>query len=144
MGELILTQEGKSKIANFISECQALRKELLDASKDTSYETTIPTEEDILSDINDAYIDGDEGYYGCWGVTDKYDLTLSLEYGEDFIDIRELNTKYLKVEMIVAVKEKFVGEIKKWEHHIDYAIDLDMYPEIRGINDVKVTEIEEE
>lgn len=144
MSELILTQEGKSKIANFISECQALRKELLDASKDTSCETTIPTEEDILSDINDAYIDGDEGYYGCWGVTDKYDLTLSLEYGEDFIDIRELNTKYLKVEMIVAVKEKFVGEIKKWEHHIDYAIDLDMYPEIRGINDVKVTEIEEE
>lgn len=144
MSELILTQEGKSKIANFISECQALRKELLDASKDTSYETTIPTEEDILSDINDEYIDGDEGYYGCWGVTDKYDLTLSLEYGEDFIDIRELNTKYLKVEMIVAVKEKFVGEIKKWEHHIDYAIDLDMYPEIRGINDVKVTEIEEE
>lgn len=144
MSELILTQEGKSKIANFISECQALRKELLDASKDTSYETTIPTEEDILSDINDEYIDGDEGYYGCWGVTDKYDLTLSLEYGEDFIDIREFNTKYLKVEMIVAVKEKFVDEIKKWKHHIDYAIDLDMYPEIRGISDVTVTEIEEE
>lgn len=144
MSEMILTQEGKSKIADFISECRALRKELLDANKDTSYDTVIPTEEDILSDINDAYVDGDEGYYSCWGVTDKYDLNLSLEYGVDFIDIRELNTKYLKVEMVVAVKEKFADEIKKWEHHIDYAIDLDYYPEIHSISNVKVTEIEEE
>ena len=68
MSEMILTQEGKSKIADFISECRALRKELLDANKDTSYDTAIPTEGDILSDINDAYVDGDEGYYSCWGV----------------------------------------------------------------------------
>ena len=35
-------------------------------------------------------------------------------------------------------------KLKKWEHHIDYAIDLDYYPEIHSISNVKVTEIEEE
>ena len=51
--------------------------------------------------------------------------------------------KYVKVEMIVAVnKEEDVDEIKRWEHHIDYAIDMDSYPEIHHIEGVTVTEIE--
>lgn len=89
MSEMILTQEGKSKIADFISECRALRKELLDANKDTSYDTVIPTEEDILSDIEDWFEDGDDGYFNNWGVTDNYDLGINLYYGEDFVKTQE-------------------------------------------------------
>lgn len=48
--------------------------------------------------------------------------------------------KTMKVEMLVHVYGN--GDcIKKWEHHIDYAIDMDSYPEINGISDVKVNDI---
>lgn len=47
--------------------------------------------------------------------------------------------KKLKVEMTVVLNEDAdVDEIKKWEHHIDYAIDMGEYPEIHHIEDVKV------
>ena len=50
--------------------------------------------------------------------------------------------KTMKVEMLVHVYSN--GDcIKKWEHHIDYAIDMDSYPEINGISDVKVNDITE-
>ena len=93
MSEMILTQKGKSKIADFISECRALRKELLDANKDTSYDTAIPTEEDILSDIEDWFEDGDSGYFNNWGVTDNYDLGINLYYGEDFVKTQGLSMR---------------------------------------------------
>ena len=50
--------------------------------------------------------------------------------------------KYLNVSMVVAVKEEAVEEIKKWEHHIDWAINMNEYPEIDHISNVIVTEIE--
>ena len=50
----ILTRTGTRKAGAFIGECMALRKELLDAHKDTADETTLPTIEDILSDIEQA------------------------------------------------------------------------------------------
>ena len=50
--------------------------------------------------------------------------------------------KYLKVEMIVALNDdENIDNIKKWEHHIDYAIDMESYPEIDHIEGVKVIEI---
>lgn len=51
--------------------------------------------------------------------------------------------KYLKVEMVVAVDDDSVDSVYEWEHHIDYAIDFDSYPEIHHIEDVKVTNIDE-
>ena len=53
--------------------------------------------------------------------------------------------KYLKVTMLVAVKEdKDVAAIKAWERHIDYAINLAEYPEIDHISNVRVTEADED
>lgn len=50
--------------------------------------------------------------------------------------------KQVKVEMMVIVNdESCVDAIKKWEHHIDYAIDMDSYPEIDHIEQVKVTDM---
>lgn len=84
-----LTDSGKQKVCDFIAECNALKKEVLDAGKDTALETTIPTEEDILSDIENWFEDGDDGYFNNWGVTDNYDLGINLYYGEDFIKTQE-------------------------------------------------------
>ena len=85
-----LTEEGKTNVASYIRELEAKRKEILDAGKDTADETPIPTEEDILSDI-DSFIDLNDPdgicYYNSWGVTDHYDADapLGLELGCDII-----------------------------------------------------------
>ena len=86
--EYVLTEEGKRKIAAFIKECETKRKEILDAGLDTAEETQIPTEADILSDLNcGVEVDDDGDYYNAWGVTDNYcsDRACELTINEDFI-----------------------------------------------------------
>ena len=78
-----LTNRGKREVSRFIRECEAFRKELLDAGKDTADDTYLPTEEGILGDIEE-WIDEDGAYYDAWGVTDNYSLPISLIEGEDF------------------------------------------------------------
>ena len=88
-----LTRKGREKVSTYIRELQAKRKEILDAGKDTADETQIPSEEDILSDIELTGTEKDEcgvSYYAnSWGVTDNYnsDMPISLELGIDFVDI---------------------------------------------------------
>ena len=82
-----LTKEGLRKVNTYIKELEAKRKEILDAGKDTAEDTTIPTADDILSEI-DYFIDEDGEYCNCWGVTDHYDADgpLCLRFVEDFED----------------------------------------------------------
>ena len=85
----ILTESGKFEAECFIRECEAKRKEILDADRDTADETTLPTVEDIVSDLNYGdYVDEDGEYYNAWGVTDNYesDSALHLSIGIDFVD----------------------------------------------------------
>jgi hypothetical protein len=49
--------------------------------------------------------------------------------------------KTIKVEMTLQIEDNAIKDIKKWEHHIEYAIDLNEYPEIKNISNVKVKEI---
>jgi hypothetical protein len=83
----ILTKNGENKIEQFIAECIAKRKEILDAKLDTADNTDIPTKEDIINDLEIIGIDSDGEYYNSWGVTDNYnsDLPLSLILGVDFV-----------------------------------------------------------
>lgn len=87
----ILTEAGRKKVEIFIRECEAKRKEILDAKIDTADDTELPTVEDIVADLNDIDldidIDGSAEYYNGWGVTDSYDsdYPLSLELGIDFV-----------------------------------------------------------
>lgn len=83
-----LTEQGIKKCKNFISECTAKRKEIIDAKLDTIQETNIPTIEDIESDINAFGVDEDGDYYNNWSVTDNYDFDypLGLKFGVDFIE----------------------------------------------------------
>lgn len=88
--EFKLTEHGKELCKTFITELKAKRKEILDAGIDTADETELPTENDILSDLNygvgtDEYGD----YYNGWSVTDHYnsDHMLWLEHGKHFVEI---------------------------------------------------------
>lgn len=77
-----LTEKGKETVAQFIAECEALRKELLDAEKDTADETTLPDEEAIMEDVEWSIEDGE--YINSWGVTDNYNSSpLCLRVGEE-------------------------------------------------------------
>lgn len=82
---VILTETGKKTVKWYIEELKAHRKEILDAGKDTADDTRLPTEEDIIADI-EMWEGEDENYCNGWGVTDTYDhAPLSLEYNKDFI-----------------------------------------------------------
>lgn len=53
----------------------------------------------------------------------------------------ENDMKTVKVSMTVVLHDDAdITEIKKWEHHIDWAIDMDEYPEIHHIEGVQVEE----
>ena len=79
-----LTTEGKERVARYLNECEAFRKEILDGGKDTADDTNIPTEAEILEDIE--YWDDEDGIYNdCWGVTDNYSLPIELIFGRDYI-----------------------------------------------------------
>lgn len=95
--DYVLTSYGKENVEIFIDECAAKRKEILDAGIDTADETNLPSEEDILSDLNHGVgIDEDGDYYNGWGVTDHYDSDkpISLHYGIDFVC--KLGTKIIR------------------------------------------------
>lgn len=78
--EFELTEEGKREVQSFITECKMKRNEVLDNAGDTIKHTTIPTQKEILNDLN-SQEDVDE----CWGVTDNYGMKIFLEYGIHFI-----------------------------------------------------------
>lgn len=83
--EFELTEEGKREVQSFITECKTKRNEVLDNAGDTIKPTTIPTQKEILNDLN-SQEDVDEcGYDACWGVTDNYGMKIFLEYGIHFI-----------------------------------------------------------
>ena len=95
--DYVLTSYGKEKVEIFIKDCATKRKEILDAGINTADETILPSEEDILSDLNrGAGIDEDGDYYNKWGVTDHYDsdAPISLRYGIDFVC--KLGTKIIR------------------------------------------------
>ncbi|WP_270368267.1 hypothetical protein [Eubacterium ramulus] len=95
--DYVLTSYGKENVEIFIDECAAKRKEILVAGIDTAEETNLPSEEDILSDLNCGVgVDEDGDYYNRWGITDHYDsdTPISLRYGIDFVC--KLGTKIIR------------------------------------------------
>ena len=80
-----LTETGRKNTQRYIKELEAKRKEILDGGTDTADDTTLPTEEDIIDDVNDLGVDEDGEYYNGWAVTDNYDADypLLLKVGRD-------------------------------------------------------------
>lgn len=88
----VLTARGREIVDDYIRNCAAKRKEILDAGKDTADETYLPTAEGILSDLNFGVgVDEEGDYFNGWGVTDHYnaDDVLGLRIGEDFVEAQE-------------------------------------------------------
>ncbi|MCR5279791.1 MAG: hypothetical protein K6E19_10175 [Lachnospiraceae bacterium] len=69
---------GKQRAKEYIRECEAKRKEVLDAGKDTANDTMLPTLEVIEEDINFLGLDDQGEYCNGWGVTDHYDADYPL------------------------------------------------------------------
>lgn len=51
--------------------------------------------------------------------------------------------KTIKFEITMDVDDDFVDEAKKWEHHVEYLLDLDSYSEIKSVYECKVSEVDE-
>ena len=81
-----LIKAGEEQVKYFIKECEAKRKEILDAKIDTACHTHIPTKALILADINCGEDLAEDGYRSVWGVTDNYDLSIFLEYDIDIVE----------------------------------------------------------
>ena len=82
--EVVLTIPGVKAIRGYISELAAKRKEILDASKDTTDETALPTVKDIACDIELTGWDDEGVYSNNWGVTDNYEGDFALTLMKDF------------------------------------------------------------
>ncbi len=54
------------------------------------------------------------------------------------------NEKTVKIEMFMKVESSEVNLMKVLEHHMEWLIDLDSWPEIKCIFGVKVNEINED
>lgn len=48
----------------------------------------------------------------------------------------------VKLEMTIEIEDKSLDELKKLEHHVDYFLNLDEYPEVKSVYAVKVMEVE--
>lgn len=81
----VFTVNGYRTAKRFIAECEAKRKEILDAGIDTADETELPTAQDILDDVNTGVgLDEENEYFDSWGITDHYNsCPLSLTVGKE-------------------------------------------------------------
>ena len=81
-----LTAAGKRKAMKFLKGCSEKRKKILVEKKDTAYETTLPTIDDIVNDISLFGIDEDGEYFNTWGVTDHFNSDmLTLVINKDML-----------------------------------------------------------
>lgn len=117
----VLTERGKQTAEKFIAELKALRKELLDAGKDTADETTIPDVEDIQCDIEFIGLDPDMEYCNGWGATDNSDLICSLEYGVDFVEGEE-EKREKTLHICPSYESETVLPIPKGENKWNYLV----------------------
>lgn len=90
-----LTKTGEENLRLQLAELKAKRKELLDAGLDMAINTPLPTIEDIRSEISE-FEDEDGDYFNAWGVTENYDIPISLHRGKDFIGYEELSPEILQ------------------------------------------------
>ena len=89
--EYNLTNDGMSKVKLFIEQCKVKQESILKAGLDTAKETTLPSVEDILCNVEDM-VDKNGEYTNAWSISDNYlSDPLELHKDEDFVVISRLN-----------------------------------------------------
>lgn len=85
MVEISITETGMKNIEAFLRECEAKRKELLDAGKDTAEDVRLP----VFADVAEAIEPTEDGIWTeSFEVTDHTDLTIRLDEGVDYTALR--------------------------------------------------------
>ena len=103
--EYNLTNDGMSKVKLFIEQCKVKQESILKAGLDTAKETTLPSVEDILCNVEDM-VDKNGEYTNTWSISDNYlSDPLELHKGEDFVVISNERTKDNPMNEHLIVKE---------------------------------------
>lgn len=90
-----LPKNGEESLRLQLARLKIKREKILDAGLDTAIDTPIPTIEDIRSGISE-FEDEDGNYFNTWGVTENYDIPISLYRGTDFVGYEEICQKFFK------------------------------------------------
>lgn len=100
-----LTDAGKTKVKHFIENCRIKQDSILKAGLDTAKETTLPSVEDILCNVEDM-VDKNGEYTNAWSISDNYlSDPLELHKDEDFVVISNERTKDNVVQLPLEEKE---------------------------------------
>ena len=103
--EYSLTDAGKTKVKHFIEDCRIKQDSILKAGLDTAKETTLPSVEDILCNVEDM-VDEDGKYTNAWNITDNYlSDPLELNKDDDFVIHSNEQVKDVLIPLPLAVKE---------------------------------------
>ena len=94
-----------SKVKLFIEQCKVKQESILKAGLDTAKETTLPSVEDILCNVEDM-VDKNGEYTNAWSISDNYlSDPLELHKDEDFVIISNERTKDNVVQLPLEEKE---------------------------------------
>lgn len=103
--EYSLTNDGISKVKLFIEQCKVKQESILKAGLDTAKETTLPSIEDIICNIEDM-VDENGEYTNAWSISDNYlSDPLELHKDEDFEIISNERIKDDVVQLPLEEKE---------------------------------------
>lgn len=103
--EYSLTDAGKTKVKHFIEDCRIKQDSILKAGLDTAKETTLPSVEDILCNVEDV-VDEDGKYTNAWNITDNYlSDPLELNKDDDFVIHSNERAKDALIPLPLEVKE---------------------------------------
>lgn len=113
--EYNLTNDGMSKVKLFIEQCKVKQESILKAGLDTAKETTLPSVEDILCNVEDM-VDKNGEYTNAWSISDNYlSDPLELHKDEDFVVISNERTKDNPMNEHLIVKEEPAEERNETE-----------------------------
>lgn len=94
-----------SKVKLFIEQCKVKQESILKAGLDTAKETTLPSVEDILCNVEDM-VDKNGEYTNAWSISDNYlSDPLELHKDKDFVIISNERTEDNVVQLPLEEKE---------------------------------------
>ena len=115
-----LTDAGKTKVKHFIEDCRIKQDSILKAGLDTAKETTLPSVEDILCNVEDM-VDEDGKYTNAWNITDNYlSDPLEMHKDNDYVLLRDPDEN---VNQVWTASGKFLSTVQLENETVDEAME---------------------